>query len=144
MDGLTGLLGQDGLTDCLMEALEQSDVKLVRLTGSPGSGKSRVASAVVDRWRASDQEVIVGIGDEANAGRSLHPLLVAMTTAPYGWSALALEGGRTAANVVDGFAPSSRAATSYLIVRDLTLPRAPRVRAMKSLSRLSRGRGRDG
>lgn len=112
MPDLAALLDQPARSNELLAALHEPDSRLVRLTGPSGSGKSYVASAVADEWLADGGRVVFGVGDEGHADRGLHPLLTALSAAPYRWSELATQGSRAAIQAADGVAHTSGAGTS--------------------------------
>jgi hypothetical protein len=112
MHNLGELLGQDNLALELLDVLETPGVRVARLTGPAGSGKSHVALTVGATWRENGGRCVVAVGDPSHATRSLYPLLSGLSVLPRDWSALAGQGSRAALQTADNLTRTGGAATS--------------------------------
>jgi uncharacterized protein len=93
---LARLLGEDTQAERLLELLATPDVKIARLTGPPGSGKSYIGRTVAQTWQDRGDAVVVAVGDDANSWRPLYPLLTGLSWAHADWAGIARTGARSA------------------------------------------------
>lgn len=100
------VLGQGRVADRLLEQLSEMDGAPVRLTGAAGSGKTRVAQQVAQRWREENGRVVVAVGDEEHARRPLYPLVLGLSRAHKDWAGLVSTGTRSAVRVADAVGPT--------------------------------------
>src|ERR1700709_980132 len=96
MSTLEELVGEDRAATELLSLLEDDGRNIVRLTGPSGAGKSYTALLAGATWRDLGGRVLVALGDEANAHRTLFPFLAGAGSLPRNWRGLAAEGSRTA------------------------------------------------
>lgn len=104
--GLNELLGQSEMSDQILERLREPEVRIVRLTGPSGSGKSHIARAVARAWRKAGGRCVVAVGDNENAARELYPLLVGLSTGHRDWAKLASTATRSTIMVAEAAAGS--------------------------------------
>jgi hypothetical protein len=109
---LAELLGQKVIAAALLEALEASDARLVRLTGPAGSGKSHIASQVAREWGAKRRHCVIAVGDSERSGRPLFPLLSGLTRAHRDWRGIASSSTRSASAVAGAAAGGGATGTS--------------------------------
>jgi energy-coupling factor transporter ATP-binding protein EcfA2 len=109
---LAELLGQNSIAAQLVADLATDDVRLVRLTGPAGSGKSEIARDVAALWRSSGERCVVAVGDDEHSWRELYPLLSGLSRAHRDWVGLASTGTRSALRVADSAAGAVGVATS--------------------------------
>lgn len=101
---LAELLGQDEIADRLAERLREPGVRLARLTGGAGSGKSYVARRIASSWLEAGERCVVAVGDDKHSWRELFPLLSGLSRAPRDWAGLASTGSRAAVRYADAAA----------------------------------------
>jgi hypothetical protein len=111
-ESLAELLGQDEIERRLTEELWAGDVRIARLTGVAGSGKSQIAGRVADAWQQLGGACVVAIGDDEHSWRELFPLLSGLSHAPRDWVGLAGSGSRTGARMADAAAGGTGLGTS--------------------------------
>jgi len=110
--GVAEVLGQPEVAQRLTEMLYGPDVRIVRLSGPAGSGKSFVARQVAQSWVEHGDGCVVAIGDEEHSARDLYPLLSGLSHAPAGWGNVVSIGARSALKAADGALPGPGIATS--------------------------------
>jgi hypothetical protein len=89
------LLGQEEIGVAILQRLRDSEVRIVRLTGPSGSGKSHIAREVAARWCEGGGRCVVAVGDDENASRELYPLLSGLSSAHRDWAKLATTATRS-------------------------------------------------
>ncbi|HTA33118.1 MAG TPA: ATP-binding protein [Solirubrobacteraceae bacterium] len=101
MAELAELLGQNRTADGIWADLQEPDVRVVRLTGPSGSGKSFIARHIATRWREAGGSCVVAVGDDDNSWRELYPLLTGLSSAHRDWTDLAVTGARSAVRIAE-------------------------------------------
>ncbi len=129
MADLAALLGQIKTTEGIWEDLRDPMVRITRLTGPSGSGKSYIAREVASRWCNAGGRCVVAVGDDDNSWRELYPLLTGLSSAHRDWADLATTAARSAVRVVEAAAGSPGVGSSIF---DL-LGAAFRQRTMRAL-----------
>lgn len=112
MGTVGALLGSDEIVSRLEARLNLPDVRVLRLSGPPGSGKSTIASILAARWRAAQGASVIAVGDHFALDREFFPFHTGLTEVNESWGELALEGSRSTLKALDVIQGTGGLATS--------------------------------
>lgn len=137
MTSLDELLGHDAVAEKIVDELGDEAIRVGRLTGPAGCGKTHVALLAGATWRERGGECVVALGDSQNSARQLYPFLSGLAALPSDWRGIAKQGSRSILRVADVLVGSGGAAGSVFDLLTSAF-RQRTERALRTLSSIER------
>lgn len=113
MSDLAELLGQREIAERLFTDLVHRGMRVARLAGPPGTGKTETARQVIRHWSDGGDRVVVAQGDNRHAERALYPVLSGLTSLGRDWAETANKGTRVALETAGKVVPAGGAAPAF-------------------------------